>query len=119
MKRCEVCGGVKPEEEFSKSYKNRCKTCVSSMTKFKRNIDKNAERMKTIYETPNAEIDAEIEKLLNPIDWEKRRYELAKEAITGIISNRTFPGESTIIYDCKKALEYANEMIEQLKKQQS
>lgn len=87
MKRCEVCGKVKPEEEFSKSYKGRCKACVSAMAKYKRNLGKEAQRMKTLYETPNPEIDAEIEKLLNPIDWEQRRYELTKVAMQSIISN--------------------------------
>ena len=32
-KRCEVCGQLKPVEDFSKSYKNRCKECVASMAR--------------------------------------------------------------------------------------
>ena len=35
-KKCEVCGRLLPESEFSKSYKHRCKRCVAKMTKEKR-----------------------------------------------------------------------------------
>lgn len=112
MKRCEVCGKVKPEEEFSKSYKSRCKACVSTMTKFKRNLEKEAKRMKTFYETPNPEIDAEIEKLLNPIDWEQRRFELAKDAMNGRLAiDDNWDKESL----CRWCIAIADEMIKQLK----
>ena len=35
-KKCEVCGRLLPESEFSKSYKHRCKKCVAKQTKEKR-----------------------------------------------------------------------------------
>lgn len=35
-KKCEVCGRLLPESEFSKSYRNRCKECVAKQTKEKR-----------------------------------------------------------------------------------
>lgn len=112
MKRCEVCGKVKPEEEFSKSYKGRCKACVSAMAKYKRNLGKEAQRMKTLYETPNPEIDAEIEKLLNPIDWEQRRFELAKDAMKGRLAiDDNWDKESL----CRWCIAIADEMIKQLK----
>ena len=28
-KKCEICGQMKPQNEFSKSYKHRCKACVA------------------------------------------------------------------------------------------
>lgn len=28
-KKCEICGQMKPQNEFSKSYKRRCKACVA------------------------------------------------------------------------------------------
>lgn len=28
-KKCEICGQIKPQNEFSKSYKHRCKACVA------------------------------------------------------------------------------------------
>lgn len=35
-KKCEVCGRLLPESEFSKSYRNRCKECVAKQIKEKR-----------------------------------------------------------------------------------
>lgn len=115
MKRCEVCGKVKPEEEFSKSYKGRCKACVSAMAKYKRNLEKEAQRMKTLYETPNPEIDAEIEKLLNPIDWEQRRYEIAKSVLPSMVGWEGWSNEDLV----KESLRYADEMIKQLREHEA
>ena len=39
-KKCEVCGRLLPESEFSKSYKHRCKKCVAKQTKEKRDNSK-------------------------------------------------------------------------------
>lgn len=36
IRKCEICGKTKPQNEFSKSYKNRCKTCVADLTREKR-----------------------------------------------------------------------------------
>lgn len=46
------------------------------------------------------------------IDWEQRRYELAKDVLAGLEVN----SESKIESDCKLAIELADEMIKQLKK---
>lgn len=35
-KKCEICGNMKPQNEFSKSYKNRCKACVAELTRIQR-----------------------------------------------------------------------------------
>lgn len=32
-KKCAICGEIKPIEEFSKSYPNRCKKCVAEHTR--------------------------------------------------------------------------------------
>lgn len=40
-KKCEICGRLLPESEFSKSYKNRCKDCVAKQTREKRFKAKN------------------------------------------------------------------------------
>ena len=32
-KKCEVCGENKPQSEFSKSYRNRCRACVAEQTR--------------------------------------------------------------------------------------
>lgn len=82
------------------------------MTKHKRNLNKNAERMKAIYETPNPEIDAEIEKLLNPINWEERRFELAKSCMQAKLSINLVYDKEELAHHCIKM---ADEMIKQLK----
>ena len=52
------------------------------------------------------------------IDWEERRYELAKEAMSAILSNPKWPTEYSKEYFKKdvagNALSYADELINQL-----
>lgn len=50
------------------------------------------------------------------INWEQRRFEVAKAVISGMLTNRIFPPDKTIANDCETAIKYANEMINQLKK---
>lgn len=52
------------------------------------------------------------------IDWEQRRYEIAKDALTGIISEESIPGVDPFHYidkDVSRAIEYADELIKHLK----
>lgn len=35
-KRCEICGQEKPQHEFSKAYKHRCKACVAEAAREER-----------------------------------------------------------------------------------
>lgn len=57
------------------------------------------------------------------IDWEQRRYELAKTAISSILSNPRWDKVSELGFYKKNvvgnALSYADEMIKQLKKETS
>lgn len=39
-KKCEICGEMKPQEDFSKSYKHRCKECVAEQTRNNRQLAK-------------------------------------------------------------------------------
>lgn len=39
-KKCAQCGQEKPIEDFSKSYKNLCKSCVAERERLKRKINK-------------------------------------------------------------------------------
>lgn len=82
-KRCEVCGKLKPVEDFSNSYKNRCKECVASMARFKRDScsEKKAEEYRKLMEAPDPLADDLL------IDWEQRRYELSKAAMQGYMAN--------------------------------
>lgn len=65
-KICEVCGRELPLSDFSKSYKNRCRECVAAKVRSERHDGK---------------------KSTDNIDWEQRRYELAKAAMQGFLSN--------------------------------
>ena len=52
------------------------------------------------------------------IDWEQRRYEIARDALTGIISEESIPGVDPFHYidkDVSRAIEYADELIKHLK----
>lgn len=48
------------------------------------------------------------------IDWEQRRYEIAKDALAALLSNRKIGG----VYDSysKVAVDYADALIKELKK---
>lgn len=43
-RKCEICGEMKPQNEFSKSYKHRCKSCVAAAARNERQQYKNRER---------------------------------------------------------------------------
>lgn len=70
---------------------------------------------------PDSVFTASAGEILNEsIDWEQRRYELAKAAMQGFIANtdlfdRFEETGDTMICLCSDSLAYANEMIEQLK----
>lgn len=72
--------------------------------------------MKAIYEAPNQEIDAEIEKLLNPIDWEQRRFELAKSCLQARLSTNLIYDTEELVRNCIKT---ADEMIKQLREHET
>lgn len=55
------------------------------------------------------------------IDWEQRRYEIAKDALTGIIAEESISGANPYHYfdeDVSRAIKYADELIKQLKSKQ-
>lgn len=49
------------------------------------------------------------------IDWEQRRYEIAKDALAALLSNPTIGGVYASSYS-KVAVDYADALIEELKK---
>lgn len=53
--------------------------------------------------------------LSHPIDWEQRRYEIAKDALCGLLANLNFVGTTS---QAEMAVKYADELIEQLKTKQ-
>ena len=100
-KVCEVCGQEKHISEFSKSYKNQCKDCVASRMRETRR------KLKKMFPT-----------LTPAIDWEQRRYEIAKSAIQGFCSNSepNMVHETTFQKFAKWAVEIADTLITELKK---
>lgn len=107
MKTCEICGRTLSLSAFSKSYKGRCKECVAKLTRDKRNC--------TAVTTHK------------PIDWEQRRYEIAKDMLCAIYMDEgnekrsTSPGiefeYQSLEGNARVAVRYANVLIEELKKQ--
>lgn len=67
-RKCTECGQTKPISEMSKSYPNRCKACVAEHTRMVRQRAKNNEAEPT-----------------SKIDWEQRRYEIAKSIYPTVI----------------------------------
>lgn len=106
-KTCEICGKILPLSAFSKSYKGRCKECVARLTKEKRNGTA-----------------ATTHKL---IDWEQRRYEIAKDMLCAIYMDEgnekrsTNPGiefeYQSLEGNAREAVRYANVLIEELKRE--
>lgn len=72
-KKCTVCGKEKPLSEMSKSYPTRCKECVAEHTRMVR------QRARNQQEEPVAPAEPYI-------DWEQRRYEIAKTIYPSVIN---------------------------------
>lgn len=108
-KVCEVCGQEKHISEFSKSYPRRCKACVAEHTKMVRERAKQEQNR-----SKNTESRAGMQK--NEIDWEQRRYEIAKEAVRGVALNTDRFTRIEIETTVNNALELADLLISELKK---
>ena len=106
-KTCEICGKILSLSAFSKSYKGRCKECVARLTKEKRN--------------------GTAATTHKPIDWEQRRYEIAKDMLCAIYVDEgnekrsTNPGiefeYQSLEGNAREAVRYANVLIEELKRE--
>jgi hypothetical protein len=108
-KRCEVCGEMKPLNDFSKSYKNRCKKCVSDMEKSKRKIRNEAKDYNAQMMAPNRISESFL------IDWEQRRYETAKDlSCAYLIAHPTTP----YLEIAKACVEFADTLLNELKVEQ-
>lgn len=63
-KKCEICGQMLPQEDFSKSYKNRCRVCVAEMARDRRYAARKSEmqpdKNKPAYESREFECDPTI-----------------------------------------------------------
>lgn len=132
-KKCEVCGEIKPIQDFSKAYKNRCKACVAAEARMHRaSQEAAAERIRlrlkdgvhrvgsrvVVFKKARIRATGEIVEVtpqdepmtysgypykaadgrLIPacalqfepeIDWEQRRYEIAKDVTAAMYSKET------------------------------
>lgn len=62
--------------------------------------------------------EIELDSTDKAIDWEQRRYEIAKDALTGIIAEESISGANPYHYfdeDVSRAIKYADELIKRLK----
>ena len=74
----------------------------------------------SLYNASVHDIDIIDDSTDKAIDWEQRRYEIAKDALAGIISEESIPGTDPFHYidkDVSRAIEYADELIKHLKSQ--
>lgn len=129
-KQCNECGQTKHISEFSKSYPNRCKACVAEHTRQVRAAQKLTARIKPTGETVEVKpsgtmrvscgayhtndgriIPATALEFEKGIDWEQRRYEIAKECVAMLMRN-----EITLEDAAKVSVEQADALIEELKK---
>lgn len=135
-KKCTECGQTKHISEFSKSYSNRCKACVAEHTRQIRAAEKLKAKVKATGEVIDVEPSGtmqvscgsfitkdgrripgtalEFEKV---IDWELRRYEIAKDMLAACQSNahpKVF--QMTMEEASKWAVEFADYLIAELKK---
>lgn len=115
-KICEVCGQEKHISEFSKSYPRRCKACVAEHTKMVRERAKQEQKQsrKQAEERRGHEINFATKK---DIDWEQRRYEVAKDMIAAFLSNscsNVYMGNPD--EQAKYAVMFADALIAELKK---
>lgn len=72
----------------------------------------------SLYNASVHDIDIIDDSTDKAIDWEQRRYEIAKDALAGIISEESIPGTDPFHYidkDVSRAIEYADELIKHLK----
>lgn len=97
IKRCEICGEVKPLSEFSKSYKNRCKKCVAEETRSKRHGNIHERTL-----------------VVPTINWEQRRYEIAKDIVANSFS--TPMGNVSMVSYIHDCVQVADLLIEELKR---
>lgn len=145
-RKCEVCGEIKPVADFSKSYRNRCKPCVAEMRRNDRIVSQMMKKpkdseYKTARFTPTGEVvdvrpiagtlqcrtnifktkdGRELPQFtlqfMPEIDWEQRRYEIAKDIF---VHRLTLPSERLSLTeegDAEIAVGLADTLVDLLKR---
>lgn len=90
-KVCTECGQEKHVSEFSKSYPHRCKPCVAEHTRIVRERAKQeqnrAEMQKVVVKDVRRFPMFVRFEFSKGIDWEQRRYEIAKDMMAAALNN--------------------------------
>lgn len=95
-KKCEICGEIRPIEEFSKSYRNRCKQCVAEHTRSIRALNKIARANVSEFTCKVTSIDeqfalevinASVNILMNDLEYMFNNFPQKDSIINRIISS--------------------------------
>lgn len=86
-KKCEICGKIKPQEDFSKSYRNRCKECVAQQT---REIRQSAKQH--FADSPHQKHESIFKDVVVAESKRSERLWVAAYALQGMLSNRKLDG---------------------------
>lgn len=96
-KVCTECGQEKHVSEFSKSYPHRCKACVAEHTRMvserakqeqnRAEKTENRAKMQKVVVKDGRRFPMFALEFSKEIDWEQRRYEIAKDMMAAIFSN--------------------------------
>lgn len=94
-KKCEICGQELPISEFSKSYRNRCKSCVAEQVREQRKNGK---------------------LVTSSVDWESRRYEIAKAMLPSCVCEFSSMDNFRLEKGAEYAVQCADALIAELQK---
>lgn len=108
-KKCEICGQTKPQSEFSKAYKCRCKSCVAEAARNERMRYKNLEKECMQALQPQQQF-TQTTYTPNP------RYVIATAAMQGLLSNPAIHSESLTIQEIEDLAQVATKCADSLMK---
>lgn len=73
---------------------------------------------RSVYNASSSDIEIIDDNVDKAIDWEQRRYEIAKDILASLVSVHQ-SGLTDAVYDSFEAIKHADELIKQLKSNQS
>ena len=108
-KKCEICGQEKPQQEFSKAYKHRCKACVAEAARNERKMYKDLEKecMQALHSQHRL---SQTTYTPNP------RYVIATAAMQGLLSNPAIYSESLTMQEIEDLSQIATRCADSLMK---
>lgn len=117
IKKCAQCGQEKPIEDFSKSYKNLCKSCVAERERLKRKVNKafgvaeDMPSMPFLYCGRGIEVPIpEDATFVSPM-----RFQASVAAMQGMLASGHYTTNFTE-FIAQRSVEYADALINELNK---